>query len=110
MSKHNKETKEKIKNILTFIVDNFNEYDRMQELNEDYDEKQLLFSSEHNFFKHNEKCLLKMTKDDINFLNTLCNKIKDKKILMTDMENFAEWGSDVIYFNKLGQLVIAHAR
>lgn len=110
MSKHDKETKEKIKNILTFIVNNFNEYDRMQELNEDNDEKQLLFSSENNFFKHNEKCLLKMTKDDIDFLNTLCNKIKDNKISITDMDNFVEWESDVIYFNKLGQLVIAHPR
>lgn len=110
MSEHNAETMEKNKNILQLILENFDEFERMQDFNEDRRRANLLFANADNFIEQQQKCLLEMSKDDVDFLNILCNKIKNKKILMTDMENFVEWKADVIYFNKLGQLVIAHPR
>lgn len=101
------DTQKKRKNILRFIVNNFDEYDRMQGINKGRYEITTLFKSEINFFKYNKTCLLKMSKADIDFLDILCNKIKDNKIFTTDMDNFVEWRANVIYFNKLEQLVIA---
>lgn len=108
MTEHSAETLKKINNILGFITDKFYEFERMQMFNEN--KKELLFKNEQTFVKHNEKCLHKMSKDDIDFLYILCNKIEKGKILTTDMEYFSEWKANVIYFNKLGQLVIAHPR
>lgn len=111
MNKHDIKTVEKIDNILKFIEDNFNEFERMQYLNNCHDGKKiLLFEDWNDFIEHNKKCLVGCHCDDIDWLNILCDKIKNKKILTSDMEYCIEWKADVIYFNKLGKLVIAHPR
>jgi len=110
MEKHNNETKLKIKNILMFIVNNFDEFERMNSFNKDKIHDDLVFNNKKEFIEHNKKCVIKMNKDDIDFLNILCEKIQNREILTTDMEYCTEWVANVIYFNKYEELVIAHPR
>lgn len=94
--------------IIRFIDNTFyDSYERMVDLNEDcgfgeddYDK----------FIKHNEKCIKKLSDDDLHFINHLIDKIEKEDIMQCDEEYFSEWDTHSIYFNINNKLVLMHPR
>lgn len=77
----------------------------MVDINEDNE-----FTSYEHFIKNNKKCINELSNSDIEFIKTLIRKIKDDEIMQCDEEDYIEWESFAIYFNKIGKLVIMHPR
>ena len=95
------------KKIIGFIKQKFDNYlfERMREYNEDSG-----FNNYNKFIKHNEKCVRKLSDIDLEFIDRLIDKIREEEIVQCDEDNFVEWETYSIYFNKNKKLVMMHPR
>jgi hypothetical protein len=93
--------------IIDYILSNFStdEYERMTDYNEEHG-----FKNYNHFVKHNIKCVKELSNSDLEFLSVLIDKIKNNEIMQCDEENFVEWESYTLYFNKYKKEVIMHPR
>ena len=80
-------------------------FDRMQDLND-----KLKFENYETFKKFNIECLNEMNTDQILWLRTMCEMIKNNKIKMVDEECCGEWEAYAFYFNNKKKLCIVHPR
>lgn len=88
----------------SFDIDSF---ERMLEINEESGFEKYEYSQ---FIKHNKKCLERLSDEDLSFIIDLVIKIQNEEIVQCDEDNFIEWDTSTIYFNKKGKLVLMHPR
>lgn len=84
-----------IQNIVKYIVDTHS-YARMQAQDcKDIDDSM----SYATFISWNIKCLNELPTDELNWINTLCERMKKESINLMDLESCAVFPADQIYFN-----------
>lgn len=90
--------------LINMIVHEYT-FERMQDNNDD-----IKFENYETFKEFNIKCLNEMNTDQILWLRTMCEMIKNKKINMVDEEYCGEWYAYAFYFNNKKTLCLVHPR
>ena len=81
------------------------EYERMQDMNEDYEEM-----SYEDFIIWNLECLRTITVEDRGYLMWMCKKMRSNKINLVDMESCSSFTANGFYFDKESNLCIINPR
>jgi len=68
------------------------------------------FAKYSDFLKHNKDCVEQLSNDDVEFYLKICIKIHAEEIIQVDEEDYGEWTTCAIYFNKDSQIVFMHPR
>jgi hypothetical protein len=90
--------------LINMIVDE-ETFERMLYHNDD-----IKFENYETFLEHNIKCLDEMTTDQIIWMRTLREMIKNKKIKLVDEESCVEFTAYGFYFNYKKNLCIINPR
>jgi hypothetical protein len=68
------------------------------------------FTTYFDFLEHNKQCVNKLSDDDVEFYEKICEKIQAEEIIQVDEEDYGEWATCAIYFNKDSRIVFMHPR
>ena len=90
--------------LISMIVDD-GTFERMQ-----YQNDKIKFKDYNTFKEHNIKCLDEMTTEQIIWMRTLCDMIKQNKIKLVDEESCVEFTAYGFYFDYKKNLCIINPR
>ena len=86
----------------------YNDYQRMVDIGCSGIDTMLSYNE---FLSWNEKCLSRLSSEDISWTMDLCKRfISRKKISMMDLESCAVFQAAYIYFDKKGRICIVNPR
>ena len=95
-----------IKNILKYIVD-MESYARMQAQDCKEIDDSMSYAS---FIQWNMKCLAMLPEDELNWINSLCERMKKGSLNLMDLESCAVFPADQIYFNMAKEFCLVNPR
>jgi hypothetical protein len=95
-----------IKNIVKYIVDS-DSYARMQAQDCKEIDDSMSYTS---FINWNIKCINELPADELNWINSLCERLKKGSLNLMDLESCAVFSAHQIYFNMAKDFCLVNPR